>query len=351
MYIGNVARFTLRYSYSHHAKVGHLVKSRAAENYILYNRLSGEDGTASYELDLPNAGTSYVIGNLIQQGASTQNPALMTYGVEGTAAGNPGHALFVVNNTFVNDRAAGGTFVAVGSAIATAALLRNNIFAGTGTITTQASAMQTTNFAGGDPMFVARATFDYRLSPGSPCIDMGSDPGTGAGVALTPARHYVHPAGAVDRVITGALDIGAYELGAGGDAGADAAAMPDGAGGTDAALDAGRDAPLADGAIRDAASDATLRDVANDATADASTPDASAREAGLDVVGDVDREDGPTTIPDARVDAPGSADPIDDGNGCGCRLVAHRETSGAYAFAAALLVAKRQRRTRARRSR
>jgi len=35
MYIGNVARFTLQYSYSHDSKVGHLVKSRAAENYIL----------------------------------------------------------------------------------------------------------------------------------------------------------------------------------------------------------------------------------------------------------------------------------------------------------------------------
>src|SRR5689334_2318055 len=41
MYIGHEGKFTLRYSYSHDSKIGHLVKSRAAENYILYNRITG----------------------------------------------------------------------------------------------------------------------------------------------------------------------------------------------------------------------------------------------------------------------------------------------------------------------
>ena len=56
MYIGHEGRFTLRYSYSHAAKVGHLVKSRAAENYILYNRLSGEDGTRELRARPPQRG-------------------------------------------------------------------------------------------------------------------------------------------------------------------------------------------------------------------------------------------------------------------------------------------------------
>ena len=54
IYINHVRSFTLRYSYSTDAHVGHLVKSRAAHNYILYDRLTGERGSDSYELDLPN---------------------------------------------------------------------------------------------------------------------------------------------------------------------------------------------------------------------------------------------------------------------------------------------------------
>ena len=35
LYIGRIAKFTLRFSYSHHARTGHLVKSRCAELYSL----------------------------------------------------------------------------------------------------------------------------------------------------------------------------------------------------------------------------------------------------------------------------------------------------------------------------
>ena len=117
-----------------------------------------------------------------------------------------------MNNTFVNDRTAGATFITVGSAIATPAFIANNIFFGPGTLTTQASAMQVANFAQGDPRLVDRAAYDYRLAPGSPCINAGTDPGTGAGFVLLPSRQYVHPAGAVDRTIEGDVDIGAYEF-------------------------------------------------------------------------------------------------------------------------------------------
>ena len=42
IYIGEVRSFTLRYSYVHHAVVGHDVKSRALRNYIAYNRIMDE---------------------------------------------------------------------------------------------------------------------------------------------------------------------------------------------------------------------------------------------------------------------------------------------------------------------
>lgn len=61
LYVGKIALLRVTGSYFHHANVGHLLKSRAAENQILYNRLTDESGgRASYELDFPNGGVATV---------------------------------------------------------------------------------------------------------------------------------------------------------------------------------------------------------------------------------------------------------------------------------------------------
>jgi Big-like domain-containing protein len=213
MYIGAIHSFTLRGSYSHDVFEGNLVKSRARTNYILYNRITGEAGTDSYELDLPNGGRSYVIGNVIEQGPSSPNHAIIEYGAEGIPAGRSSE-LFVVNNTVVNDESA-GTFISVGGAVTTPVTLRNNIFAGPGTITNQATAVleANTTAADGDPKFMNRAAYDYRLLAGSPAIDHGVAPGSGSGFSLTPTLQYVHPTATVARVSRGSgIDRGAYEL-------------------------------------------------------------------------------------------------------------------------------------------
>ena len=215
MYIGNVAKFTLRYCYSHHARTGHLVKSRAAVNQILYNRLSNEaTGTASYELDLPNGGESYVIGNLIEQGPATENSTILTYREEGASPSNPSTQLFVVNNTFVNDRPSGGTFIRIDPSVQTPAVVVNNIFAGPGTLNTQASAVLRANLdpTGPDPLFADRANLDYHLMAQSPAIDTGVDPGAANGHALAPVAAYIHPACGEGRKRVGNFDIGAYEF-------------------------------------------------------------------------------------------------------------------------------------------
>ena len=207
LYINHVARFTLQYCYSHHARVGHLVKSRALENHILYNRIMDEaDGTSSYSIDLPNGGLSVVIGNLVQQGPLTENSTLITYAEEG--ASNPAQALWLVNNTLVNDRPAGGTFIRVAGTPAGAAI--NNLFVGAGTTPSGAlAASHNLTLPGG--ALVNQAGYDYHLTVSSPAINAGIDPGAANGQSLAPVWEYVHPLSRAARAVHGIMDVGAYE--------------------------------------------------------------------------------------------------------------------------------------------
>ncbi|HWP45673.1 MAG TPA: right-handed parallel beta-helix repeat-containing protein, partial [Candidatus Limnocylindrales bacterium] len=210
IYVGKIRSFTLRYSYIHHARIGHNVKSRAQENYILYNRIMDEQtGASSYAIDLPNGGASYLIGNLIQQGPDTDNFSIIAYAAEGGT--NPVQQLYVVNNTFVNDYPSGGIFVQIfGNPKVT---LINNLFVGPGTVL-WGKGQQIANLVTQDSPFVDRANFDYHLVKGSPAIDAGVNPGKANNVDLTPIWQYVHLANREPRTMVGsAIDIGAYEFG------------------------------------------------------------------------------------------------------------------------------------------
>ncbi|HEX9172867.1 MAG TPA: Ig-like domain-containing protein [Telluria sp.] len=219
LYIGNAGSLTFRYNYSHDANVGHNLKSRARVNMIAYNRFSstpaGTTGTTasgqpSYEIDLPNAGTSYLIGNVIEQPSANQNPNIVAYGEEG--ATNPGQDLYVVNNTFLNDYSSGGVFVMVGSGVTTPVLLQNNIFAGIGQTTNQTNAIDRTNYRSVAPAFVNRANYDLHPAAGAPFINAGSVPALPAtGVSLVPVGQYKHVALSEARPADATLDIGAYE--------------------------------------------------------------------------------------------------------------------------------------------
>jgi hypothetical protein len=210
IYIGaRTDRFTLRASYSHHARVGHNVKSRARENHIVYNRIMDEgDGESSYSIDLPNGGRTFVVGNVIQQGPAARNDAILMYGAEGIAADRDAD-LLVVNNTFVNDFDR-GRFVVV-SEMARRARLINNLVAGPGTFAS-GPVDETNNVVTREARFVDREHYDYRLRPDSPAVNAGTDPGMADAVPLLPAAQYRHPTGEVPRRIVGAPDAGAFEL-------------------------------------------------------------------------------------------------------------------------------------------
>jgi MYXO-CTERM domain-containing protein len=218
VYVNHVAKLVFRFNYSHDVAEGHLLKTRADTSVIAYNRLTGEGGTDSYEVDIPNGGIAYVIGNLIQQPKTTHNPNIIAFAEEGPHGnGTPDH-LYVVNNTIVNDLGS-GTFVLVDGKVSTPAVVQNNAFVGGGTVCSQASAMLVTNIAG-DAKLVDAATFDYHLAAGSPCVNAGTAPGTGDGFDLTPIDEYVHPASSAARGSNGVIDVGAYELGGSGQGGA-----------------------------------------------------------------------------------------------------------------------------------
>lgn len=186
VYLGHYALVEARDVYSHAGNAGHLWKSRALENRILYSRFTDESGGgASYELDFPNAGSTWIVGSIVEQVGSTQNSGILAYGEE-TSGMNAALDLHVVNSTIVNDHDR-GTFLGIGASVTTAVEVVNTVFAGPGTLSTQASTTFTTSWddSMGDPGFVDRAGLDYALTEGSPLVD--------AGTAADVVAEYVHP--------------------------------------------------------------------------------------------------------------------------------------------------------------
>lgn len=219
MYIGPAQSFTLRYTYSHRAIIGHNVKTRAATNTIQYNRIMDEsDGSASYAVDVPDGGRTFLVGNVIEQGPNTDNSIIVAYAAESTR--NGALELYAVNNTIVNNRSAGGQFFSLRSG--TTAVIKNNILYGPGTTWSGGAVTASNNYVqpsyNNSPGFVSPSSFDYHLSASSPqgasgVVDAGVSPGTGGGQDLTTSFQYVYDAQATARTAVGVIDIGAFEFG------------------------------------------------------------------------------------------------------------------------------------------
>jgi hypothetical protein len=212
LYVGHIKRFTLRYSYVHHAIIGHNVKTRARENYILYNRIMDEEsGNSSYAIDFSNGGIAYVIGNLVQQGPNTDNSTLVSFGAEGLK--NPANELYLVNNTLVNDYPKGGIFIFAKPGAASVKVI-NNLFVGQAKLLEGSGELER-NIATDGTDLRDRARLDYRLKAQSRAIDSGMNPGSANGFNLAPRFEYVHKAERRPRNESGAIDVGAYEYQAG----------------------------------------------------------------------------------------------------------------------------------------
>ena len=208
IYVGRVRSLTVKFSHLHHAKVGHNLKSRALTNHILYNFIVDEmDGNASYEVNLPNGGRAYLIGNVIQQAPKTENDTIISYGEEGLKQGP--HQFYFINNTVINDGPRSGKFIHLKQETELAKIA-NNIFAGPGKLL-DGPGESSNNLSIDKSIFVAPERFDYRLKAGTKAIDTGIDPGEANGVNLRPVFQYTDAPQAEARNINGALDLGAFE--------------------------------------------------------------------------------------------------------------------------------------------
>ena len=107
---------------------GHHIKSRASFNEIVGNDIQdGPDGTASYEIDIPNGGQVLVRGNTLQKGPKSENrTAAIMVGAEGVSMRTP--EVVVENNTFTNQAPAQTALLA--NRTATEAVVRNNRLVG-----------------------------------------------------------------------------------------------------------------------------------------------------------------------------------------------------------------------------
>ncbi|HJS21460.1 MAG TPA: tetratricopeptide repeat protein [Steroidobacteraceae bacterium] len=208
MYIGHSASFVLRGSYSHDVRVGHLVKSRAEVNQILYNRLTDEEaGSSSYNLDLPNGGRALVLGNVMQQGSRTENPAMVAFAAE--SPGGSADRLYMAFNTLYNVWFEG---IFVDNKSAAPALLVDNIFAGAPAQILRGPGETLGYVAASRVALADPRVAGFQLGPDSFAIDAAVDPPQVPGWDLEPAFEYVHPASVRARPVIHLRDVGALEF-------------------------------------------------------------------------------------------------------------------------------------------
>jgi hypothetical protein len=191
LYAGRIARLSVTGSYFHHAHIGHLLKSRAAVSHIYYNRLTDESGgSGSYELEFPNGGEAYVVGNLIAQSNQTQNRHLIAFGAEGLHWQR--NAFYLVHNTLVNPLSWRGVFLRMARQANDLRAI-NNLLVGSGSLDAAGPDWLSNNFRAELGEFANPATHDFRLKLGSRLVGLATPPGRANGQSLQQKREYVHP--------------------------------------------------------------------------------------------------------------------------------------------------------------
>lgn len=198
--VGRIAKLTVTGSRFQQGFEGQLIKTRARENTISYNFIhDGQRGGASYEIEIANGGLATLVGNVIGQGADSQNPVLVSYGTE--RVGWDRNALVMAHNTFINYGWTPAWFVRViGSNLPpnTEVVAVNNLLVGNGLLWPALAGGQVTA-AGNRPVSrrVLRDadTYAFELLPSSLWRRSGIDPRNVAGRDLAPKGEFAWPVG------------------------------------------------------------------------------------------------------------------------------------------------------------
>ena len=212
VYVGRIARFTLHGCRVAGGRDGHLVKTRARANHILYNQLvDGAEGRASYELEFPNGGLAFVVGNVIGKGRDSSNAVLLSYGSEGPVDDRE-HGLFMAHNTLVNAGLKPAVFVRV-AALPQPAAQRfvNNLMVGLGVAELALADATQGNVTVPAAALVDADTGAYALAAGSWLRDRGVAPGSARGMSLVPQAEFTPPVGTRSIAARDRWSPGAYQ--------------------------------------------------------------------------------------------------------------------------------------------
>ncbi len=195
--VGRIAKLSVSGSRFQQGFEGHLIKSRARENLISYNFIhDGRRGGASYEIELPAGGLATVIGNVIGQGADSQNRVVLAYGTDGRPWDR--NTLLVAHNTFISYKWTPAWFLRVFSDSLpkdTEVVAVNNLLVGPGVFWLGASG----HFDGNRPatlgMLRDADTSAFELVPDSIWRGSGIDPRQVGGRDLSPKAEFEWPVG------------------------------------------------------------------------------------------------------------------------------------------------------------
>ena len=195
--IGRIGKLTVTGSRFQQGFEGHMIKSRARESLIAYNFIhDGLRGGASYEIDLPAGGLATVVGNVIGQGADSQNRVMVAYGSEGQAWDV--NKLHLAHNTFINYKSSPAWFLRVWKdrlPADTEVVAINNLLVGPGVFWLGAQG----RFDGNRPatlgMLRDAETYAFELPPNSTWRRSGIDPRHVAGRNLAPQAEFDWPVG------------------------------------------------------------------------------------------------------------------------------------------------------------
>ena len=212
LYVGAIGKFVLRGSRFHNGYLGHLVKSRARENHVLYNMLAdGDGGKASYELEFPNGGIAYVIGNVIAQSAETDNTIIVAYGAEGERW--PDNALYLSHNTLVNDHHAGDFLKVWAEKFAGGfeVWAINNLTVGNGNLFQPAQGRFEGNRSLSKAELIEYGGLPLRLTNSSSLRGAVRVPGSVRNINLLPSAEFTFPLGSRPLRVSSYLSPGAFQ--------------------------------------------------------------------------------------------------------------------------------------------